>query len=179
MATAMYVQFQEPSIDGESMDSQHEKWIEVQSFNWGVAHPIGHQTGTYGSVGAGRADFQDFSFTKLADSASPLLYKACAQATDFSTVVFEIVSDMAGKKLTVMMFVFEDCTISSISPGGSSGDAAGRPMESVSLFYRKITWHFQPVDDTGKVGTAVDRGWNIQQNSEYTNSSVKPQSTGS
>lgn len=179
MATAMYIQFQDPSVDGESMDSDHSKWIEVQSFNCGVSHPIGHATGTYGSVGAGRADFQDFSFTKLADSSSPDLYKACAQATDFQTVVFEIVSDMAGKKLTIMMIVLEDVTVSSVSPGGSSGDAAGRPMESVSLFYRKITWHFQPVDDTGNVGTEVVRGWNVQENTEYTNSSVTAASTGS
>ena len=28
------------TIDGESTDSKHEKWIEVLSYSWGASQPL-------------------------------------------------------------------------------------------------------------------------------------------
>ena len=63
-------------IKGESKDAQHKDEIEVLSWSWGVS-----QSGTMshgGGGGAGKASFQDFTFTHHIDKASPLLLKACA-----------------------------------------------------------------------------------------------------
>ena len=63
-------------IKGESSDARHKDEIEVLSWASGVS-----QTGSVthgGGGGAGKATFQDFSFTHNIDRASPLLMKSCA-----------------------------------------------------------------------------------------------------
>ena len=59
------------TIKGESRDAKHKDEIEVLSWSWGLS-----QAGTMvhgGGGGAGRASFQDFSFTHYVDKASPVL----------------------------------------------------------------------------------------------------------
>src|SRR5262249_36185076 len=59
-------------IKGESIDSKHKDEVEVLSWSWGVSQSATAQ-GT-----AGKASFNDFSFTHRIDKASPSLLKACA-----------------------------------------------------------------------------------------------------
>ena len=62
-------------IKGESFDDKHKGEIEVLSYSWGVSNS-GSIGG--GGGGAGKATFNDLSFTHSIDKASPLLLKACA-----------------------------------------------------------------------------------------------------
>ena len=64
------------TIKGESKDVKHPGEIDVLSWAWGVT-----QTGSMahgGGGGAGKASFQDLTFTHRIDKATPLLLKACA-----------------------------------------------------------------------------------------------------
>jgi len=67
-------------IKGESLDDKHKGEIEVLSYSWGVSNS-GTIGGGGGGGGAGKATFQDLSFTHGIDKASPLLLKACATAS--------------------------------------------------------------------------------------------------
>ena len=70
----IYMKFD--SIDGESTAKNHEKWIEVLSFSWGVTNARTSASG--GGGGAGKASFQDLHFIQKTQSSSPKLLKACA-----------------------------------------------------------------------------------------------------
>ena len=67
-------------IKGESTDDKHKDWIEILSFNWGVSQMASASQSTSGGGTSQRAAFQDLSIVKMMDSASPLLFKACAKA---------------------------------------------------------------------------------------------------
>ena len=73
MAVDMFLKLD--GIDGESTDAQHQDWIEVSSFSWGVSNSIAG-SGT-GGGGAGKASFQDLHFEQLFDKSSPQVALYC------------------------------------------------------------------------------------------------------
>src|SRR3982751_4148187 len=63
-------------IDGESHDSKHPGWIDIDSWSWGATQPGAHAAG--GGGGAGKVAMQDFHFTMKVNKSSPKLMLACA-----------------------------------------------------------------------------------------------------
>ncbi len=64
------------TIKGESTDPKHKDEIDVLTWAWGVTQSGSVAHG--GGGGAGKASFQDLTFTHHIDRATPLLLKACA-----------------------------------------------------------------------------------------------------
>lgn len=55
MAVDMYLKVD--AVTGESADSNHNGWIDIQSFNWGASQPGNMAVG--GGGGAGKVQFSD------------------------------------------------------------------------------------------------------------------------
>jgi type VI secretion system secreted protein Hcp len=150
-------------IDGESTDDKHKKWIEVLSFSTGVSQPVSGASATGGRTG-GRADFQDLSVVKTVDNASPDLHIKCAKGEHIKKIELECCL-ATGNKHTFLKYTLENCIVTSIQPGGSSGTDV-KPTESVSFAYGKIKWQYTPIDHTGKPGSATDRTWSLEKNKQ-------------
>lgn len=150
-------------IDGESTDSKHEKWIEVLSYTHGVVQPVSGASGTGGRTG-GRADFMDFSITKVLDTASTELSLHCAKGKHIPEITFEccLASD---EKHTFMKYTLKDCVITSVCPSCSTASET-KPDESVTLAYGEITWEYSPIDHTGSPGAAAGRTWSLEKNKQ-------------
>src|SRR5688500_18345117 len=118
-------------VKGESKDSKHAGEIDVLSWSWGVA-----QTGTMaygGGGGAGKANFQDFSFMHNVDKSSPVLMLKCATGDHIKEATFT--SRKAGKTQQEYLIVkINEILVTSVQPSGSSE----HPTESVSLNFSKI-----------------------------------------
>lgn len=76
MAIDVYLQIE--GIKGESVDSEHVGWIEVDSANWGVTQPKSATASTAGGHTAERCEHRTISLSKLTDLASPLLMQTCS-----------------------------------------------------------------------------------------------------
>lgn len=76
MASDLYLQID--GIKGESNDSAHQDWIEVEAVNWAVTQPKSATASTGGGHTAERCELTEISFTKSADLASPILLQMCA-----------------------------------------------------------------------------------------------------
>lgn len=149
-------------IDGESTDEQHDKWIEVLSFNHGVSQAVSGVSRTGGRTG-GRADFQDAVITKTIDAATPDLYIYCCSGKHIPKV--EVEHCLAAEdKHTFMKHTLEDVVVSQVSTGGSAHDEETKPTETVRLAYGKIKWEYTPIDHTGKAGSTTSRSWNLETN---------------
>ncbi|MEA2616491.1 MAG: type secretion system secreted protein Hcp, partial [Chloroflexota bacterium] len=74
------------SVAGESQDATHRNEIELSGYNISAVHPV-TQTSASGGAGAGKATFNDFSFTTPVSRVSPLLFQACAQGTRFNQAI--------------------------------------------------------------------------------------------
>ncbi|WP_373500435.1 Hcp family type VI secretion system effector [Desulfococcus sp.] len=149
-------------IKGESTDDKHKEWIEILSFSWGCNQQASASASTSGGGSTQRVDFADFNIVKTMDSASPLLFKACAKGDHIKEVILELCRAAGDEKLKFMEYKMADVIISNVSVGGSgSGDST----ESVSFNYGKIeqTYTKQKRED-GTAGGNVPAGWDLKAN---------------
>jgi type VI secretion system secreted protein Hcp len=147
-------------IEGESTDDKHAGWIEMISFNTGLNQKTSATASSAGGGSSERADFQDFSFTKQLDKASPKLALACADGTHVDSIIVEICR--AGtEKVKFMEYKMTNCIISGVDTTGG-GDF---PSENVSINYGKIEWSYtvQKRQGGGASGN-VAGGWDLQKN---------------
>jgi type VI secretion system secreted protein Hcp len=141
-----YLKFGSKEIQGESTAKGFDKSIEILSFSMGASNPVTIGSSSRGG-GAGKASLSSFSFMKLCDAASPILFQECCKGTHFPKV--EVVLRKAGgKPVDYLKYEFEKCYIDSVQWSGSSG-GDDRPVESCSLTFGKMTVTYTPQDDKG------------------------------
>jgi len=140
-------------VAGESTDSKHKDWIEVESFSFGAT-----QTGTSrASGGAGKVSMQDFHFTMKVNKASPTLFLAAATGEHLKKV--ELALAKSGQDY--MKWTFTDVMVSSYQVGGS-GDAV--PTDQISLNFAKVEFEYKPQKADGTLDTPVKSGWDVKAN---------------
>lgn len=151
------------NIVGESADkTQGAKGdIDVLAWSWGMSQSGTTHMGSGG--GAGKANFQDLSFTKYIDSASNALMIALAKGTHVPKVT--LLARKAGegqqKYLTIDM---EEVLVTSISTGGSGGE--DRLTENVTLNFAKVKFAYAPQSKTGAKGGDKEFTWDIAGNTD-------------
>ncbi len=123
------------SIKGKATTDKYKDQIVFQSMTYGVS-----QAGEWeeGDRLSGRiTTFGDFSLVKEMDVSSPSLAQACATKEQFPKA--EISLAAAGQD-SFLKVGLENVIVANVSVGFNSGDA--RPIETVSLSYRKATWEW-------------------------------------
>jgi type VI secretion system secreted protein Hcp len=83
MAIDAYLQIE--GINGESADSAHKGWIELDSVHWGVTQPRSATASTSGGHTAERCEHRTLKLSKLADLASPILMQHCSMRSSLKT----------------------------------------------------------------------------------------------
>jgi type VI secretion system secreted protein Hcp len=139
-------------IKGESTDSKHKDWIELQSFSWGVSNSSAAGSGG-GGGGAGKASFQDMHFTMKVDKASPKLMLACATGQHIPTLQFTVArtDGATGGTTDYYVITLSDVLVSSYqssSPPAPPAGATAEPLTaSLSLNFTKIKWDYIAPDN--------------------------------
>jgi type VI secretion system secreted protein Hcp len=141
-------------VEGESKDSKHTNWIELESINFAIS-----TKGSGGGGGAGKASFSDFNFIKKIDKSSPVLLVESASGKHFPTAELAVVND--GKE--VLKYKFKDVLISSYQISADEEI----PVEMVSLGLASIEATY---------GT-VTAGWDIKANKSMTGSTESAKTT--
>ncbi len=146
-------------IEGESSDSQHMGWIEVIFYGANMSQKISSTASSAGGASAERVDFDEFTFTKLVDKASPKLALACAAGTHIDSIVVELCR--AGtEKVKFMEYIMTNCIISSITITGG-GEF---PHETIGINFGKITWAYTQQNRQGGAIGNIAAGWDLQRN---------------
>lgn len=148
-------------IDGESTKSKAEGWIEVLSFSNGAsnASSVAHGSG----MGTGKVDISSISLQKVLDKSSPKLFLNCCSGSHIKKGTLQV-RETTGADTTEPYYQYdlETVMVDSISWGGAQG--GGKPSESVSLSFQKITISYWPQDSAGKLGSKIPAGWDISKN---------------
>lgn len=149
-----------PGVDGEALTKGHEKEIELGSFSMGASNPSGVSSGS--GSGAGKVDISSLSISKSVDLSSAKLFQQCCAGKHFDTAT--IVCREAGGDAPVDYWTIKltQVYIDNVSWGASSG--GGKPSESVSISFAKITFDYYSQDDKGAKKDKVSGGWDVKQN---------------
>jgi type VI secretion system secreted protein Hcp len=149
------------SIKGESRDKTQGKAgdIDILAWSWGMS-----QSGTThggGGGGAGKANFQDLSFTKYIDSASTPLMVALAKGSHIAEVKLLVRKAGEGQQKYILI-TMKEVIVTSVSTGGSGGE--DRLTENVTLNFAEVKFDYTPQDSKGTVAGDKTFAWNIAEN---------------
>lgn len=147
-------------IKGESKDSGHEEWIDIQSISQGLVRPI--QPGASGqqryktSVSCG-----DIVCVKDMDASTPKLIEAVCDGTVFPEVKIDVTTSVGeGKRKPYYQWVLKNVIVSSYD---ISGDPSSDFSESISLNYEEITWTYDKTGKDGKSKGKVEASWKTEE----------------
>lgn len=148
-------------IKGESLDSKHKDEIQLLSYSFGASNQS--SMGFGGGGGAGKVSLQSFNFTKKVDAGSPLMFQACCEGKHAKTATVAV-RKAGGKQEEYLIYKFTDVMIDSYQVGGSPSGGDDVPMEQVSFSFGVINIEYKSQDATGKLGSPVIGGWDLQKN---------------
>lgn len=156
MAVDMFLKIEGPAIDGESQDAKHAGTLDILAWSWGISNSGTTHMG--GGSGAGKANFQDISCTTYYEKSTHNLMGACAKGTHFESIT--LTCRKAGDSpLEYIVYVLEDCIISSISTGGSGGE--DRLTVNFSINFGGFKLLYKEQDKKGAEAGQVTFGYDI------------------
>lgn len=132
------------ALDGEVTATGYEKWIEVQSFQWGVGRGISAAGSGGGSKREASApSVSEITVSKTFDAFSPLALKEAIGGKGCDVKIDITRTDNSGKHVAFQKYILNDTMMSgySVSSGGD------RPSESISLNFTKFDSEYIKVDD--------------------------------
>ena len=146
-------------IKGESQDAKHKDEIDVLSWSWGVA-----SSGTLaqgGGGGAGKAHFQDLTFTHHVDKASPTLMTRCATGQHIKDATITV--RKAGESpVEYLVITMSDVLVTSVSTSGTANEDA--PLESVALAFAKVDLEYKPQKPDGSIDAGIHFAFDLKAN---------------
>lgn len=151
------------SIDGESVAKGHEKWIEVQSFSWGMSQSGGGGGGGGGS--AGKVVVQDLHFVARTGLQSPLLLTATGTGQHFKKAMLSVREAGGDRQLEYIKMSLTDVLVSSYQVGGTDAGEDNRPSDQISLAFQKIEMAVSAQNADGSLLTTRG-GWDLKTNSK-------------
>jgi type VI secretion system secreted protein Hcp len=150
------------TIKGETLDGEMAKKFafQITDFGFGATNSsiIDSQSG---GGGVGKTDFEDFTFTKLTDTASAGLYRACATGDHIKEAIMECRRAGASSKTGARSFFI--VRLQTVIVKGMTWAGSGEELtESMTLAYgaKQICYRIQKADGTmitpsGGMGEAV------------------------
>ncbi|MDO9237970.1 MAG: type VI secretion system tube protein Hcp [Aquabacterium sp.] len=163
MSKDIYVQFKgRYTIDGESLDKEHAKWLEVTSWSHDIRQPKSATASTAGGHTSERAEHADLIFTKDLDLTSPKLWEAASAGYTFDEVTIDFMRADGGSRVKYLTIKLKHALISRVTP---SVHSEGLPTESFALTYAAIQWEYQQqkVEGGGVSGRNVT-AWSLSKN---------------
>jgi type VI secretion system secreted protein Hcp len=156
MSIALYLKVEGAS--GESKDSKHKEWVDLDSFHWGVLQPSTAATG--GGLGAGRAAFLDLTCVCSLDKANASLLGKCAQGDHIAKITVSA-SKAGGEQQEYYKVELEDVIVTAVDINGAEG---AEIKASYSFQSGKLKTQYKEQTDKGTMGASTDFGWNIKEN---------------
>ncbi len=148
-------------IKGETQDKEFKAKgaINILAWNWGMSRSGTIHTG--GAGGAGKPSFQDLSFVKRSDKATPPLMNSLALGARIPSckLTCRKEGDRGHKYIEITM---TDCIVASISVGGTSAEDGF--SEFVTLNFAAVKTEYFQSDELGPANSAGLFNWDIAAN---------------
>lgn len=160
MAMDMFMEMGD-KIKGETADAEFKSKgaFEILAWSWGMSQSGTTHMGEGG--GAGKANFQDLSFTKYMDKATTALMIALAKG-DHTPECKLTMRKAGGGQQKLLEITMKEVLVSSVSSGGSGGE--DRLTENVTLNFGQVKVEYFKQDKTGATKSSGVFDWDIAGN---------------
>jgi type VI secretion system secreted protein Hcp len=143
-------------VNGESEDSDHKKWIDLDSVHWGASQPAAIRGG---GVAAGKASFHDLTCVAKIDCAYPDVLEKCAKGTHFDSVELHAVKSGGESKLVYLKIELNEALVTAVDINGASGADV---MVSYTFQGSKLKTTYTPQTKSGGGGAAIPKQFDIK-----------------
>jgi len=148
-------------VEGESLDSKHEKEIDVISWSWSVHNATTAHRGP--GAGKEKASFGELAIMKHLDHASPTLFQKCTLGTHIDNGKLTVRKAGGDDPLEYFTLDMKHIFVTNVSPGGSQGSDA---VESVSLSFEEFKIEYKTQEEEGAAGAGSEFGFNIAKHAK-------------
>lgn len=156
MAVNAYLSFFDKA-NGESLVKGHERWVELQGWDWEVEAESSWTKGGGASVGKPKPGAMHWVHNY--DSASPAILAYVCTGKSFPKVQIDVLrSGTAGVQPPYFSVLLEGAYVTKVSM--SLADA-GRILQSVEMVFKTIKIEYRAQDPKGGVGSASVFNWDI------------------
>jgi type VI secretion system secreted protein Hcp len=135
-------------IAGDATAEGHEKWIELNSCQWGVGRGISSPTGASADRESSAPSVSEIVCTKATDASSPKILNEAYQG-EGQKVQIDFCKTDTGKLEVYLTLNLENCMIS----GYSLSSGSDRPTESLSLNFTKVEFKNTGMGSAGGTGS--------------------------
>lgn len=149
----MPIYMQIEGIEGDVTAEGHEKWIEINSFSWGVGRGVTSPMGGSADREASAPSISEVTVTKVSDKATANLLREALWG-EGKKVKIDFCKTDKDKFEPYYQFELEEVLVSGLSIS-SGGD---RPSESLSLNFSKILFNDISMGSKNETGDP-DRVW--------------------
>lgn len=149
------LQFDGDKIKGDSITAGHEKWITIDSIQWGVGRSISARAGGTDRE-TSNPSHSEITFAKSADIASTALMAQATGGLSLKKATIHFLNTHENKPQIYMQIDLHEPIVSSYS-ASSGGD---RPSESFSLNFTKIVTFYKQFDGAKEIAQTID-GWDL------------------
>lgn len=136
------------NIPGDVTAEGHEKWIELNSVQWGVGRGILSPTGGSADRESSAPSVSEIVVTKVTDVSSTKLLNEAYQGEGQSVTIDFLKTDK-GKLEVYLTFTLTNTMIS----GHSFSSGGDRPTESISLNFTKVEFKNVNMGSAGDTGS--------------------------
>src|SRR5690625_4404582 len=152
-------------IKGESSDSNHKGWMDVDSISWGVVRRITTEASTQNDRESANAEISELTLTRRMDSATPSLFTEACCGTG-KDVVIHLTKTGTGSGADVYMeYTLKNALISNYQVTANSQDNA-RPTEVLTISFVDVEVKYTPYDEDGKAQASIAVGFDTATNTK-------------
>lgn len=143
----MSIYMKVPGADGSVTATGYEKWIEVDSMQFGVGRSVEMVTGNMSNRASGLPMFSEITVSKETEDSTFGLLNDAVLAKEGKKIELAVV-EVGDSATEYVKYVLDDAIISSYSMSASQG----KPQESISISYAKLEVAFTTHDKANKGG---------------------------
>lgn len=147
-------------VDGESTDANHDKWIDVLSFDWGAEQPGSSSNGQ--SRRRGSPEIEDLVLAFEYDKASPKLLEACLKGRVFAKLEVELTTNTAGARSTYLRYELKNVLVTSYQVSAVGDDDDSPPVVVVGNNFEEIKVTYTEFDGSGASQGNVETSYRVE-----------------
>lgn len=161
----MSIFMQIAGLTGESSDSNHKGWMDVENVQWGVDRQITSSSSTMNDRESSNAVISDLLITRHMDSVTPSVFieAVCGKGKD---ITIHMTKTGSGTGADVYMeYKLKNALISGYHVSGDAQDT-DRPVENLTISFIDVEVKYTPYDEDGNALAAIAVGFDTATNTK-------------